>query len=130
MCIRDSTTTAPPAASGSTTTTTAAPTGPQNLTVTDQLRSELVAAFAAAHTLTASDYTGLQPGTTYYAYDPSTMTYWAGASVVPSSSSVNAQVSTQDDGSYAIFSQIGAGGTWKVSDVGATGEQGLSLIHI
>jgi hypothetical protein len=121
---KHSTTTTAQTAPNATTTTSTTGT-PQNLTVTNQLRASLVAAFAAAHMLVASDYTGLAPGRTYYAYDPSTMTYWAGASVQPSSSSVPAQVSAQDDGSYAIFS-MPSGDAWNVADVGATGEQGSS----
>jgi cytoskeletal protein RodZ len=113
-------------ASSSTSTpgsSTTSSTAVQNLTVTDTLRSQLLAAGAAAVHLSPSDYTGLVPGLTYYAYDPSTGTYWAGAALLPSPSSQEAQVTSQDDGSYLLFTQTG-GGPWNVLDVGATGGTG------
>jgi hypothetical protein len=79
-----------------------------------------VEAAAAANRLPASAYTGLAPGSAYYAYDPATATYWAGAALVPSPSSQEAQVSVQDDGGYLLFNST-AGGAWTVSDVGMTG---------
>jgi hypothetical protein len=118
-------------AAGSATTTTPAPTTTQpaptttqpttsNLVVTDQIRSELVAAGATLNSLPASAYTGLRPGETYYAYDATTQTYWAGAGLLPSSSSTPAQVSTQDDGAYLLFTRT-ATGAWKAYDVGLAG---------
>jgi len=79
-----------------------------------------VAAGAALNSLPASDYTGLRPGETYYAYDATTATYWAGAGLVPSASSTPAQVATQDDGAYLLFDRL-PGGTWKAYDVGLAG---------
>jgi len=105
--------------SGSSTTPVAA----KNLAVTDVVRSQLVAAGAALNSLPASAYTGLVPGTTYYAYDTATATYWAGAGLVPSSSSQQAQVSTQDDGSYLLFSRP-SGGSWTAYDAGLAGVGG------
>jgi hypothetical protein len=109
----------------STTGTSSTSTAPiaQNLHVTSALRAELLQAGAATHNLPASAYTGLAAGRTYYAYDPATSTYWAGAALVPSSSSVPAQVSVQDDGSYLLFTRTSAG-SWKVESVGMTGIQG------
>ena len=95
----------------------------QNLVVTDALRTQLVAAGAALHQLTAADFSGLQPGLTYYALDAKTGTYWAGASLVPSPGSYQAQVSTQDDGSYLLFERQ-AGGSWVARDVGLAGSFG------
>ena len=66
---------------------------------------------------------GVVPGRTYYAYDPATSTYWAGAALVPSSSSMPAQVSSQDDGSYLLFTRP-ANGAWTVYSVGMTGIAG------
>ena len=100
------------------TTTTALATA--NLVVTGEIRSELTAAGAALNSLPASAYTGLRPGETYYAYDATTQTYWASAGLVPSASSMQAQVSTQDDGAYLLFSRP-AGGTWKAHAVGLAG---------
>jgi len=88
--------------------------------VTDDIRSQLVAAGAALNSIPASDYTGLQPGETYYAYDPATQTYWAGAGLVPSPASMQAQVSVQDDGAYLLF-QRSQSGSWKAYDVGLAG---------
>jgi len=131
-----STSTSTSTTSAPTTTTTAAPstTSPpstttlptaQNLPVTDTIRAELLQAGAALNSLPASDYTGLQPGMTYYSYDPVTKTYWAGAALAPSPSSLQAQVSAQDDGSYMLFSQP-AGGSWTAYTDGTTGEVGSS----
>ncbi len=103
----------------SATTTTAVP-ATSNLVVTDDIRSELVAAGAALNSLPPSAYTGLRPGETYYAYDSTTGTYWAGAGLVPSSSSTPAQVSVQDDGAYLLFDRP-QNGSWKAIDVGLAG---------
>jgi len=105
------------------TTSTTAPAPAQNLTVTASIRAQLLAAGAQSHGLQASDYTGLRPGETYYAYDPSTTTYWAAAGLMPSASSLPAQVSSQDDGAYLLY-QRPAGGAWKVFDIGLAGVGG------
>jgi|SRR5271166_517125 len=121
-----STTTSSPAATTTSTgavTTTTAPATAQNLTVTSSLRAQLLAVAAAMNNVPVSGYTGLAPTETYYAYDPATSTYWAGAALVPSSSSTPAQVSVQDDGSYVVFSRSAAG-AWAGHPVGATGEPG------
>jgi hypothetical protein len=111
-----STTTTPSTSTGGTSTSA----GAQNLVVTSALRTELLQAGAASNGVPASGYTGLTPGRTYYAYDPATTTYWAGAQLVPSMSSIKAQVSVQDDGAYLLFNKP-AGGTWTVHSVGMTG---------
>jgi hypothetical protein len=84
---------------------------PVNLKVNDTIRAELLAAGADLKGLPASDFVGLMPGLTYYAYDPDTMTYWAGAHLTPSATSEQAQVSVQDAGSYTLFKKI-KGGLW------------------
>ncbi len=114
-----SATTRPTAATSRAAPTTTQPTT-SDLVVTDEIRSELVAAGAALNSLPASAYTGLRPGETYYAYDATTQTYWAGAGLLPSSSSTPAQVSTQDDGAYLLFTRP-ATGAWKAYDVGLAG---------
>jgi hypothetical protein len=97
--------------------------------VTDAIRSELVAARAAAIGIAPSSYVGLAPGDTYYAYDPSTGTYWAAARVqpqvpatqpAPGSDIYKAQVSSQDDGSYVLFTKT-AGGAWTATNDGTAG---------
>lgn len=95
-------------------------TGAKDVHVTAQVRSDLVAAGAAARGLTASAFTGLRPGETYYAYDATTKTYWAGGALVPSSSSYRAQVSSQDDGGYTLFHRS-ATGSWVAVDGGMAG---------
>lgn len=106
-------------------TATTATGGAQNLVVTNALRAGLLQAAASANGIPAADYSGLLAGQTYYAYDPSTGTYWAGAALVPKSSSIKAQVSVQDDGGYLLFTKP-AGGTWKVYPVGMTGVAGAT----
>ncbi len=110
---------APPPSTPSVPTTTTAPSA-SNLLITNQIRSQLVAAGAALNSLPASAYSGLVPGETFYAYDSTTGTYWAGAGLVPSSSSTRAQISIQDDGAYLLFDRP-QGGTWKAYDVGLAG---------
>ena len=101
-------------------TTTEAAAAASNLVVSSAIRSQLVAAGAALDSLPASAFTGLRPGETYYAYDALTQTYWAGAGLLPSSSSTRAQVATQDDGAYLLFTRP-RGGAWKGYAVGVAG---------
>jgi hypothetical protein len=101
-------------------TTTTAVSQTTNVVVTDEIRTQLVAAGAALNNLPPSDYTGLVAGGTYYAYDASTKTYWAGAGLAPNPASTQAQVSAQDDGAYLLFERP-AGGTWKAFAVGLAG---------
>jgi hypothetical protein len=105
--------------------TSSAPAEPENLSVTPAVRHQLVRAGAATHQLPAKDFTGLVPGSTYYGYDPATATYWAGAGLVPSSSSQDAQISVQDDGSYLIFKR-GSSGGWTGYNVGLAGIAGAT----
>jgi len=91
--------------------------GAENLPVTSAVRTALVDAGASHYGLASSAFTGLGQGTAYYAYDLSTSTYWAGASLVPSPSSSEAGVVVQDDGAYLIFDRT-AHGAWQAHDVG------------
>jgi hypothetical protein len=84
-----------------------------NLVATAAAKAELLAAGAAYNKLTSADYVGLYPGLTYLAVDNTTGTKWAGVSLQPSTSSYQAQVSSQDAGAYMILSQA-AGQSWKV----------------
>jgi hypothetical protein len=102
----------------------------QNLVVTAAVRAQLLAAGAALHQLPVSAYLGLRHGETYYAYDPSTDTYWAGAGLRASSSSLKAQVGDQDDGAYLDFRRP-AGGSWHVSEAGIPGSTAYNCaVHI
>ena len=115
---------------GSTTASSAAAAAARsavNVAVTDQVRSQLVAAGAAVNAIPVAQYRGLAAGLTYEALDRSTGTYWAGARLVPAPSSdpsnpTRAQVASQDDGSYYIF-RGGPGGTWTAYAAGASGPQ-------
>src|SRR5262249_47731579 len=98
----------------------APPAGARNLVVSDAVRSQLVAAGAAMHQLPASDYTGLVKGETFYAYDPSTHTYWAGAGLVAKPGSVKAEVGNQDDGAFLDFERQ-SGATWRAYPAGVPG---------
>ena len=95
----------------------------QNLAVTAAVRHELLVAGAASHHLVAADYTGLAAGMTFYAYDPTTRTYWAAARLVPSPSSQAAQVASQDDGSYNVFVKA-SGRAWVAYPDGLGGVAG------
>ena len=112
------TTTRPPA----TTTTVAAAT--RDLVVTPAIRQGLLDADAAYHQLPPSDYTGLIAHETYYAYDPATHLYYAAAGLVPSPSSEPAQVGTQDDGAYNLFTRTSPTAAWRVYDDGLGAAQG------
>jgi hypothetical protein len=93
----------------------------QNLVVSNTVRTQLLTAGAALHKLPVADYTGLVPKETYYAYDPATSTYWAGAGLVASKNSKKAQIGDQDDGAYLVFDRPAAG-TWRAYDAGIPGD--------
>ncbi|HET8559150.1 MAG TPA: hypothetical protein VFL69_01400 [Marmoricola sp.] len=99
-----------------------APTGDvtENLVPTGQLAQQLVTAAAATLHVPATGFAGLERATTYYAYDFTTRTYWAAASLVPRPSSTPAQMSVQDQGSYLLFSRH-KGHSWQVFEVGSAG---------
>jgi hypothetical protein len=109
--------------SGSTQGGTTATT--KNLVVSNTIRGQLLAAGAALHKLPVSDYTGLVKGETYYAYDQATQEHWAGAGLVASKSSTQAQVGNQDDGAYLVFRQKG-NGAWRAWDAGIPGGTNFS----
>jgi hypothetical protein len=108
------------AATSAPTSATAAATA--DLAVTDAVRAQLVAAGAALNGVPAAEFVGLAPGRTFYAYDAASGTYWAGAQLVPGSST-QAQVSVQDDGAYVLFHRT-SGGAWTAQDVGLAGVGG------
>lgn len=110
--------------STTTTTTTTPSNGAENLVATTQVKESLLAAGAANNNLTSADYVGLAPGATYYAYDTDTQMFYAGAALVPSSSSLAAQVSTQDAGAYLLFTKPKNASTWMAYAVGLTGGTG------
>ena len=121
---QSSTTTSSTAAASSSTT----PPTAKILPVTSVVTAQLVQAGAALNQLPASVFTGLEKGRTFYAYDPVAKTYWAGAALDPSRSSLRAQVSVQDDGGYVLFTRP-AGGVWKAEDVGLADPMALVLAN-
>ncbi len=98
--------------------TTTAPVS--NLDATAAIKAELLATGAAYNRLSSADYVGLAPGETYLAIDNTTGITWAGISLRPSASSQQAEVASQDEGSYLILSRT-PGDSWAV--VALTGGQ-------
>jgi hypothetical protein len=90
---------------------------PVNLAVTDDVRAQLLQAGATLTSHPASEYTGLEPGNTYYAYDPNSETYWA-AAALSGPKTFDAGVMLQDANSYIMFRKSGQGGTWVPFRVG------------
>ena len=132
----------PPASTSTSTSTTgvaAAPStapvrGAKNLTISDAVRTQLIAAVAAQNGFAPSEYSGLRQGLTYYAIDTTTEISWAGAQMVPAPSPnpnqpTQAQVSSQDEGSYYIFEEP-RGGTWKVYATGGTPQLGACGVTV
>jgi hypothetical protein len=98
----------------------------ENLTISNTVRAQLIAALAAEVGVPTSEYTGFEPGLTYYALDTATGTYWAGAAPMPAPSTnpnqpTQAQVASQDDGAYDVYEKP-PGGQWKLYATGATGQ--------
>lgn len=91
--------------------------GVKKLAPTPYVQQQLLAAIAASYKFPVSDFTGLAAGDTFYAYDPADHLYWAGAAGVPSPSSMAAQVASQDDGGYYLFTRT-ATSWWTVYDDG------------
>jgi hypothetical protein len=90
----------------------------QNLSVTTSVINGLLDAGARYHQLPDRDFTGLAPGTAYYAFDPATNTFYAGASLVASPKSLQAQIGDQDDGSYNLFVRVATAKNWTVYNDG------------
>ena len=110
-----------------TTSSSASPTTgavTHTLVVTSAVRASLLDAAAAHHQLPPSDYVGLTAGATFYAFDPMTNDYYAAAGLRPSPHSLPAQVGTQDDGAYNLFSRTAGTSTWTVYDDGLGGVRG------
>ena len=100
---------------GSTASTLTAGGSPRNLVATTQLKAQLLTAFAAAKGVPQSDFTGPDPGTTYYAVIPSTGAYWALAHFTPTSSAgYQVDVGMQDGGAEGVFTEVQGSTTWSV----------------
>jgi hypothetical protein len=85
---------------------------PVNLPVTDDVRAELVQAGATLTGHPASEFGGLRPGKTYYAYQPQGDTYYAAAALTGAKTE-EAAINLQDQNSYMMFYKGGnPGATW------------------
>jgi hypothetical protein len=85
---------------------------PVNLPVTDDVRAELVQAGATLTGHPASEFDGLRPGKTYYAYQPQGDTYYAAAALTGAKTE-EAAINLQDQNSYMMFSKSGnPGASW------------------
>lgn len=109
----------------STTTTTTSTSQPaRNLPVTPAVIKSILDAGAKYHGLPPTDYTGLDPGTAYYAFVPATNTYYAAAGLDPSPHSLKAQIGAQDDGGYNLFVRLASNKNWTVYNDGLGGADG------
>ncbi len=112
---RTSPTTAPSSVTSTSTVTPTTGTGAQDLPASDQLRAELLTSFAAYKQVPESYFTGPQPGTLYYAYLPSTGTYWALAHFgITAAAPFRTGVDMQDGGDVGVFNRR-AGGSWRMT---------------
>jgi hypothetical protein len=92
----------------------AGPGGVQNLVASNSVQTQLINVFAAYKQIPMSEMTGIQQGTLYYAYDPSTSTYWAMAYFNVSANAPQAvQVDLQDGGNMGMF-KMTSGGGWQM----------------
>ena len=109
-----------PTTASSSITATSAPTpttgaGAQDLPANNQLRAELLTTFAAYKQMPETYFSGPQPGTLYYAYLPSTGTYWALAHFgITSAAPSQTGIGMQDGGDVGVFTRQ-AGGAWKMT---------------
>ena len=85
---------------------------PVNLPLTDHVRSELVQSGAVLTGRSASEFTGLRPGKSYYAYAPDQDMYYAAAALTGAKTE-EAAINLQDQNSYMMFRKGGdPGATW------------------
>ena len=86
---------------------------PVNLVVTDDVAAQLVQAGSVMTGRPAAEFTGLRPGKTYFAYQPSSVnaTYWAAALDGPTTQLAGFRLQDQD--SYMMFHKDGdPAATW------------------
>jgi hypothetical protein len=85
---------------------------PVNLTIPDDVRTELIQAGAVLTGRSASEFTGLRPHKSYYAYAPDEDMYYAAAALAGAKTE-EAAINLQDQNSYMMFRKSGdAGATW------------------
>jgi len=85
---------------------------PVNMPLTDDVRAELVQAGAVLTGRSASEFTGLRAGKSYYAYVPGQDMYYAAAALDGAKTEI-AAINLQDQNSYMMFRKAGdPGATW------------------
>lgn len=94
--------------------------GAENLTLTQDVRHQLLLARAKAVNLPDNAFVRLYKGSAYYAIDHDTGIYWAAGSTVPNRHNMQAEVNSQDEGGYTIF-ELKPGGEWTAYDAGRDG---------
>jgi len=87
--------------------------GVENLVASAAVKSQLLAAFAAAKDVPVSDVAGSDPGSVYYAYDPATQTYWAKATYAPASTDPQSVADAFQDGTSNGFFKESGSGPWQ-----------------
>jgi|SRR5215471_2980790 len=113
-------TSSPPATSAASATATSSGTpassgGVQNLSVSPEVRGELIAAFAARKNIPVDYVARSSPDSVYYSYDPATETYWAMADYEPANAAPEAvKVGFQDGGQVGLYKKAG-NGQWQVT---------------
>jgi hypothetical protein len=125
----EATSESPATASAAPSSTVATSSEPANLVASATVQQDLLAAFIAFRSNAAntpgfapiapSAVAGISPGALYYAYDPSTDSYWAVATfaATAAASQSMAYVGFQDGGDEAVFTKS-ASGSWLVESVG------------
>jgi hypothetical protein len=89
-----------------------ADSSPVNLPLTDDVSAELVQAGAVLTGRSASEFTGLQSGKSYYAYVPGQDMYYAAAKLSGAKTEA-AAINLQDQNSYMMFHKgRDPGATW------------------
>ncbi len=106
---------------GATTATSAPTSNPnpaRNIDVTDDVRHALLAAFTTFNQLRPGDIAGPRAGSVYYAYLPSTASYWAVATFDGTPSAPQqTQINLQDGGNIGVFTRP-QNGDWKMTTTG------------
>jgi hypothetical protein len=93
--------------------TTTAPQAPQNLTVTDALKANLLSLYVAATHVPAAEVV-TQRASVFYAYVPSTKTYWAVGTYVPTNDASEQTITKmQNGGQITVFSRTPTG-SWTI----------------
>ncbi len=115
------------AASGSSPSGTPGPA--TRLSLTSALTRDILTTAAAFNRLPVTAYSGLMPGRTYVALDAAGDT-WVGTALEPSSTSIPAQVSVQDNGSYLLLRKSSGSSSWTVYAVGLASPKDCAAVGL